>query len=98
MTLKQDEIEKAFNTVIRHPQTYALYRFAFFLDGLDEFEDNLQHNTKQDLVSLILGWVKDSDNQIKIIVSSRHHVEFVNGPKGALGSGCKTTLDPTLKW
>ncbi|KUI72077.1 hypothetical protein VM1G_07677 [Cytospora mali] len=77
--LEQHHIEEAFNKIIRQPQTYDRYRFGFFLDGLDEFEDKLHHKTKQQLVALILGWVRESKGQIKVIASSRHHVEFESG-------------------
>ncbi|ROW09908.1 hypothetical protein VPNG_06311 [Cytospora leucostoma] len=78
VVLEQHEIEAAFNTIIRDPQTYTRHRFVFFLDGLDEFEDKIHHSRKQHLVSLILGWVRDTNGLIKIIASSRHYVEFEN--------------------
>lgn len=77
--LEQHEIEGAFNTIIKQPRTYDRYRFGFFIDGLDEFEDKLHYKTKQQLVSLIFDWIRDSNNHIKIIVSSRQLVEFVKG-------------------
>ncbi|KAK7736619.1 hypothetical protein SLS53_006822 [Cytospora paraplurivora] len=78
VVVEQHEIEGAFNTIIRDPQTYTRHRFVFFLDGLDEFEDKLHHSRKQHLASLILGWVRDTKGLIKIIASSRHYVEFEN--------------------
>ncbi|KUI62737.1 hypothetical protein VP1G_09853 [Cytospora mali] len=74
--LEQQQIEEAFNKIIRQPQTYNRCRFGYFLDGLDEFKDKLHHKTRQQLVALILGWVKESNGHIKVIASSRHYVEF----------------------
>lgn len=83
--LQPDEIEEAFGTLIKAPQTYHQHCFVFFLDGLDEFEDTTNNETTKHLVSLVLDWIKYSRGGLKIIVSSRPWPEFELGLQGAVG-------------
>jgi hypothetical protein len=51
--------------------------FCFFIDGLDEYLETTQWDHK-DLVKLLCSWVSASPRQIKLCVSSREHVVFMN--------------------
>jgi len=37
-TVPDSQVGIAFNRLMANPRTYLEYRFAFFMDGLDEFE------------------------------------------------------------
>jgi len=50
------------------------YRFCFFIDGLDEFEPDLNTDFR-DLAQDLVGWAKSSD--VKMCVSSRPYEEFL---------------------
>ncbi|KAI4911317.1 hypothetical protein J4E85_011226 [Alternaria conjuncta] len=53
------------------------YRFCFFIDALDEFEDSPQRVDRY-MVDALRSWVQTSPNTIKLCVSSREHNVFVN--------------------
>lgn len=72
-----ENYQVALKLLLQALHTCEEYRFALFLDGLDEFEDT--HGTEFSLVSLILDWAKASQGNLKIVVSSRHKVAFEAG-------------------
>ena len=71
-SFRLSEIKAAFNLLIQKPN-YTSHRFCFFLDGVDEYEgDSVQH---WELARDIATWASSED--VKICVSSRPHVEFM---------------------
>jgi hypothetical protein len=67
---EQQEIEAAFDTIISCQQAHRGYKFAFFIDGLDEFEGN-----HAELIRKLHKWTKKFQH-MKICVSSREWAIF----------------------
>ncbi|KAK4115489.1 hypothetical protein N656DRAFT_382262 [Canariomyces notabilis] len=67
--LSDQEIRPAFDLKIGNGNAYHKHKFCFFIDGLDELNDD--GNTYSDLVDLLRKWVDESRGAIKICVSSR---------------------------
>ncbi|KAI4643296.1 uncharacterized protein J4E79_011236 [Alternaria viburni] len=63
--------------LLKNKAVQESYRFCFFIDALDEFEDTAQHDDSY-LVDALRFWVQTSPNIIKLCVSSREHNVFVN--------------------
>jgi hypothetical protein len=67
--LSDREIRTAFDLMISNVNGYHNHKFCFFIDGLDEFNDD--GNTYSDLVGLLWKWVGESQGAVKFCVSSR---------------------------
>lgn len=52
--------------------------FAFFIDGLDEFQATVQDDHR-DLVNLLCRWAANPSGNIKLCVSSREYPAFMDG-------------------
>lgn len=52
--------------------------FAFFIDGLDEFQSTVQDDHR-DLVRLLRQWAASASGNIKICASSREYPAFMDG-------------------
>ncbi|KAI4638617.1 hypothetical protein J4E93_009918 [Alternaria ventricosa] len=63
--------------LLKNEAVQRSYRFCFFIDALDEFEDTPQHDDKY-MVDALRSWVQTAPNVIKLCVSSREHNVFVN--------------------
>jgi hypothetical protein len=59
-------IKAAFDSLVLGKKTFSNHRFAFFIDGLDEFEGR-----ESNLVRSLFDWVDSNPEFIKIRVSSR---------------------------
>lgn len=66
LNFRLSDIQKAFVTLTTTPNVYLRHKFAFFIDGLDEFEG---HDDK--LVKTLFEWANSGSENIKICVSSR---------------------------
>lgn len=66
------ELRKAMELLVSQDHT-GQHRFFFFIDGLDEFEVDLNTDYK-DLAENVLSWAQSPD--VKLCVSSRPYVEF----------------------
>ncbi|GAD97685.1 hypothetical protein AOR_1_590144 [Paecilomyces variotii No. 5] len=71
------EIFEGFNHLIGLGSVSARHCFCFFIDGLDEFEENAHHDHR-DLVSQLCKWSEVASGNIKLCVSSREHSVFMN--------------------
>ncbi|KAG8167626.1 hypothetical protein KVR01_003315 [Diaporthe batatas] len=60
------DIQKAFEILMETPEVYTKHKFAFFVDGLDEFEGH-----DDSLVKTLFQWAHSGSENIKILVSSR---------------------------
>lgn len=60
------DIQNAFLTLTTTPDVYVKHKFAFFIDGLDEFEGH-----DDTLVKTLFEWANSGSENIKICVSSR---------------------------
>lgn len=63
---RQSDIRDAFIALTKTPEVYIRHRFAFFIDGLDEFEGH-----DDTLVKTLFDWAHSGTENIKICVSSR---------------------------
>ena len=70
IVFEQQEIKAAFDTIISSQQAHRDYKFAFFIDGLDEFEGN-----HAELIRKLHKWTKNFQH-VKICVSSREWAIF----------------------
>lgn len=71
------DIDKAFDTMLRNDDIGREYRFCFFLDALDEYEDsnNCDYLT---LVDALKKTVDIGNGRVKICLSSREENAFVD--------------------
>jgi len=69
VTLENDDILQAFHRLVAVENIYENYRFCFFIDGLDEFDESLQIHSG--LVNSLVSWIETSQGHLKICVSSR---------------------------
>lgn len=69
------ELRRAMELLVSHEHT-THHRFFFFIDGLDEFEVDLNTDYR-DLAEDVLSWAQSFD--VKLCVSSRPYVEFFEG-------------------
>jgi len=64
--IENDEILRAFRQLVANQDIYHSYRYCFFIDGLDEFDEELQSYTN--LINSLWGWVESSKGNLKICV------------------------------
>lgn len=69
---------QAFERVIKSDDALKNHCFAFFIDGLDEFQSTVQDDHR-DLVRLLCQWAASESGNIKICVSSREYPVFMDG-------------------
>lgn len=69
---------QAFSKVIESHDMLQSHCFAFFIDGLDEFQSTMQDDHR-DLVKLLCKWAASPTGNIKICVSSREYPVFMDG-------------------
>jgi hypothetical protein len=74
VNVENDEIIRAFRQVITIKDIYENYRYCFFIDGLDEFDEMLQ--TYTNLINSLWSWVESSQGHLKICVASRELPPF----------------------
>lgn len=75
-SISDDEVELAFSTLVSTKAGLMGRRFCFFIDALDEFDQDTAREDYVDLVFLIQQWAEESDAHVKIVVSSREFPEF----------------------
>jgi hypothetical protein len=75
--LNDREIRAAFSRMISDPKLYTNHCFCFFIDGLDEYEETRQEDSKT-LVDLLTTWTDLAPATVKICVSSREYNVFMN--------------------
>jgi hypothetical protein len=74
VTLENKEILDAFHRLVAAEDIYENYRYCFFVDGLDEFDESLQTHTG--LVNSLWSWIKTSQGHVKVCASSRELPAF----------------------
>jgi len=72
--LQNEEILDALDLLIDSKYIYDNHRFCFFIDGLDEFEEN--DLTYGHLIKQLKAWSTSLSGSIKLCVSSRELPEF----------------------
>lgn len=63
---RNSEIQRAFFGLMETPQVYLGHKFAFFIDGLDEFQGH-----DDTLIRTLFEWASSGKENVKICVSSR---------------------------
>jgi NACHT domain len=78
ISLGDREILDAFEALMHDTQIFEEFDLCFFIDGLDEFERNinLQSETHASLATKLQKWAAQSNGHIKMCVSSRPLLEF----------------------
>lgn len=72
---RNEYIEEAFEKLLSQATT-SHHRLCLFIDGLDEYGEDLQGCTHLELASKLNTWASRKD--VKICVSSRPHLEFID--------------------
>ncbi|CAJ2509558.1 Uu.00g145840.m01.CDS01 [Anthostomella pinea] len=72
--LDRGDVEEAFDLLMRSDPTFQSHKFAFFIDGLDEYEGR-----HIDIVRQFFDWCSLHPENVKICVSSREWNEFMVG-------------------
>ncbi|CAA9966178.1 P-loop containing nucleoside triphosphate hydrolase [Pyrenophora teres f. maculata] len=75
--LPLDAVLCALETLLRDEGVQTNYRFCFFVDALDEYEDTIFRDYRY-MVERLHSWVDISKNALKICVSSREYNVFEN--------------------
>jgi hypothetical protein len=70
-----DDINDAVQLLMTNTVIAESYRFCFFLDGLDEFEDQALKHTE--VAEYLRRWVSHNANGVKFCVSSREEPAFM---------------------
>ncbi|XXH01995.1 hypothetical protein Hte_008359 [Hypoxylon texense] len=73
-TIELDEIEQAFDNLLRNRATFEEHKIVFFIDGLDEYQG--RHTA---LVKKLFSWTSLNPENLKICVASREWNEFTIG-------------------
>ncbi|CRK23904.1 hypothetical protein BN1723_003053 [Verticillium longisporum] len=73
-----DAIVEGFQRLIKH-QGPGHPEFCFFIDGLDEFENDSEDMALGQLATLLQEWVDVSQGHVKICVASREHCPDMAG-------------------
>ncbi|OAP60013.1 hypothetical protein AYL99_05015 [Fonsecaea erecta] len=72
---------QAVSSLIHHRNLYRKHCFCFFVDGLDEFEKTAQDGYG-DLIRLLQSWTDAAPEAVKICVSSREDLVFMDAFSG----------------
>ncbi|CRK23912.1 hypothetical protein BN1723_003057 [Verticillium longisporum] len=78
VTIGHDAIVEGFQRLIKH-QGPGHPKFCFFIDGLDEFDNDSEDMALGQLATLLQEWVDVSQGHIKICVASREHFSNMAG-------------------
>lgn len=76
--VSEKDVIQAFVGVIDAHDVLKSHCFAFFIDGLDEFQATVQEDHR-DLVKLLCQWAANPSGNIKLCVSSREYPAFMDG-------------------
>lgn len=71
VSIRPRDVQNAFSRLLKHHDALESHRFAFFIDGLDEFEGR-----EEKLLDALFSWVHARPMDIKMCVSSRELLVF----------------------
>ncbi|KIW32805.1 hypothetical protein, variant [Cladophialophora immunda] len=77
LDLSKLQIRAAISNLITHRDLYKEHCFCFFIDGLDEFEKT-HEDGYGDLIRLLKSWSDAAPDAVKICVSSREDLVFMD--------------------
>ncbi|KFA48242.1 hypothetical protein S40293_07367 [Stachybotrys chartarum IBT 40293] len=75
--LPDKEVVAAFDLLVGSPEIFEKVCLCFFIDGLDEFDENNGH-TAYRLTEMLRQWASGSRQNVKLCVSSRQLPVFVS--------------------
>lgn len=75
--MTKEDVWEAFKTLIRDGNSSKMLNFCFFIDGLDELDEEMD-TTHSEIVKILQQWAGASNGFVKICVSSRHFPVFEN--------------------
>lgn len=75
--MTKEDIFEAFNNLVRDENTSKVFKFCFFIDGLDELDEE-KDTTHSKIITILRQWADGAKGSIKICVSSRHFPVFEN--------------------
>ncbi|CAG8978874.1 hypothetical protein HYALB_00005211 [Hymenoscyphus albidus] len=78
LELTEKQVKESFIKIIKDDSLYSRYRYCYFIDGLDEFEETHQDDYKS-VVETLISWTKGSPSNVKLCVSSREYNVFLHG-------------------
>ncbi|KAI2464455.1 hypothetical protein F4781DRAFT_72318 [Annulohypoxylon bovei var. microspora] len=74
--LDDDKISRACDMLMGDPRILERHKIFILIDGLDEFEEEGNAQDYNDLVRTIQDWTSQSNEKVKICVSSREYEVF----------------------
>ncbi|KAH8777789.1 hypothetical protein F5883DRAFT_409484, partial [Diaporthe sp. PMI_573] len=77
--LTEGEISEAFNNLVRNSTVFERFKFCFFVDGLDEIDED-KDAIYSEVVAMLQEWVDGAMGCVKLCVSSRHIPVFESMP------------------
>lgn len=75
--MTKEDLFEAFNNLVRNDNTSKMFKFCFFIDGLDELDEE-KDTTHSKIITILRQWADGEKDSIKICVSSRHFPVFEN--------------------
>ncbi|KAE8353513.1 hypothetical protein BDV28DRAFT_148013 [Aspergillus coremiiformis] len=75
--IRADEVRAGFNRLIHCKSLYTTHSLCFFIDGLDEYEENANEDYTT-MVKKICQWSDLASGNVKVCVSSREYNVFEN--------------------
>lgn len=75
--MTKEHIFEAFNKLVRDDNISKVFKFCFFIDGLDELDEE-KDTTHSKIITILRQWADGAKDSIKICVSSRHFPVFEN--------------------
>ncbi|KAG6354013.1 hypothetical protein INS49_004984 [Diaporthe citri] len=75
--MTKEDIFEAFNNLVKHGNVSKMFKFCFFIDGLDELDEE-KDTTHSKMITILRQWADGANGSIKICVSSRHFPVFEN--------------------
>ncbi|KAK5653609.1 hypothetical protein OQA88_8638 [Cercophora sp. LCS_1] len=76
-SIPDSAVEASFNRLMTNPDIYRNHRFAFFIDGLDEYEGDYRQHAE--MIKRLFGWVESGMGNVKLCISSREWNMYLDG-------------------
>lgn len=77
--MTKEDIFEGFSNIVKHGSISKMFKFCFFIDGLDELDEE-KDTTHSKMITILRQWADGATGSIKICVSSRHFPVFENMP------------------
>lgn len=77
--ITKKDISEAFDNIVKDGNTSKMFKFCFFIDGLDELDEE-KDTTYSRIVTILQKWADGAKDSLKICVSSRQFPVFEKMP------------------